>query len=47
LFEGLEVKASLIRNKLGRSGLSAQWRSMVSPPDLPGFIQTTQGIRSA
>jgi hypothetical protein len=36
LFEGLEIKATLRRNKIGRCGMSAQWRSMISPPDFSG-----------
>ncbi len=30
LFEGMEIRATLRRNKLGRCGQSAQWRSLVS-----------------
>ena len=33
LFGGIEVRASLLRNKLGRSGNSGQWRSLVNPLD--------------
>jgi RecA DNA recombination protein len=33
LFEGIEIRATVRRNKLGRCGLSAQWRSMVSIAD--------------
>jgi RecA DNA recombination protein len=38
LFEGMEIKASLRRNKIGRCDLSAQWRSLISSSD-SNFIQ--------
>jgi hypothetical protein len=33
LFEGLEINATLHRNKIGRCGMSTRWRSLV---DLDG-----------
>ncbi len=47
LFEGIEIKATLRRNKIGRCGLSAQWRSLVNPSDLINHHHTSKAIRSA
>jgi hypothetical protein len=47
LFEGIEIKATLRRNKIGRCGLSAQWRSLVNPSDLINHQPTSKAIRSA
>jgi len=47
LFEGFDIKATLRRNKIGRCGLSAQWRSLVNPSDLINHHQTSKAIRSA
>jgi len=44
LFEGIEIKATVRRNKIGRSDLSAQWRSLVSPSD---FINHPQAPKAA
>ncbi len=33
LFEGLETSATLRRNKIGRCGTSARWRTLVNPSD--------------
>ena len=47
LFEGIEIKATLRRNKIGRCGLSAQWRSLVNPSDFINRQPTSKAIRSA
>jgi len=47
LFEGIEIKASVRRNKIGRSGLSAQWRSLVNPSDLTSPTQASKAARIA
>jgi hypothetical protein len=33
LFEGLEISATLRRNKIGRCGTTARWRALVNPSD--------------
>ena len=47
LFEGIEIKASIRRNKVGRSGLSAQWRSLVNPADLTNYLPAPPSVRRA
>ncbi len=47
LFEGIEIKACIRRNKVGRSGLSAQWRSLVNPADLTNYLPAPQSVRRA
>ncbi len=47
LFEGIEVRATLRRNKIGRCGQSAQWRSLVHPSDFILDSQTPTAVRSA
>jgi hypothetical protein len=47
LFEGIEIRATLKRNKIGRCGLGAQWRSLVNPSDLINYHPTSKAIRSA
>lgn len=47
LFEGMEVSASLRRNKIGCCGLSTRWRSLVNPADLINPHSTSKTIRSA
>ncbi len=45
LFEGIEIKASIRRNKVGRSGLSAQWRSLVNPSDSANYPSAPKSVR--
>ncbi|MGO9058029.1 MAG: hypothetical protein ACLQU2_11695 [Candidatus Binataceae bacterium] len=45
LFEGIEIKASIRRNKVGRSGLSAQWRSLVNPSDPANYLSAPKSAR--
>ncbi len=45
LFEGIEITATIRRNKLGRCGLSARWRSMVSIAE--PAVQAPKAIRIA
>jgi hypothetical protein len=47
LFEGIEIKASIRRNKIGRCGLSAQWRSLVNPSAPTGIAQASKAARIA
>jgi hypothetical protein len=47
LFEGLEIKATLRRNKIGRCGMSTQWHSLVSPSDHVNYNQAPKAIRIA
>jgi hypothetical protein len=47
LFEGIEIRASIRRNKVGRSGQSAQWRSLVNPSDLTNHLPAPQSVRHA
>src|SRR5271170_1305749 len=47
LFEGIEIKASIRRNKVGRSGLSAQWRSLMNPSDLTNHLPAPPSVRRA
>jgi hypothetical protein len=47
LFEGIEIKAIIRRNKIGRSGKSAQWRSLVNPSDPTLNSQAPRAVRIA
>jgi hypothetical protein len=47
LFEGIEIRATIRRNKLGRCGLSARWRSMVSIAGPALHLQAPKAIRIA
>jgi hypothetical protein len=47
LFEGIEIKASIRRNKIGRCGLSAQWCSLVNQSDSTGLAQASKAARIA
>jgi hypothetical protein len=47
LFEGIEIKASIRRNKIGRCGLSAQWCSLVNQSDSTGLAQASKAARLA
>jgi hypothetical protein len=47
LFEGLEIKARIRRNKIGRCDLTAQWRSLVNHADLATPPQAPKAVRIA
>jgi hypothetical protein len=47
LFEGIEIKARIRRNKIGRCDLSAQWRSLVNPADHTMPPKTPKAVRIA
>jgi hypothetical protein len=47
LFEGIEIKAHIRRNKIGRCDVTAQWRSLVTPADHTMLPKTPKAIRIA
>jgi len=47
LFEGVEIRASLRRNKIGRCGQIVQWLSLVSPSDPIKHQQVSKAVRIA